>query len=134
MPEPERKGLLAEDKPVDSRREHQPRVMRLKRAEQYGVCRGVSRTAFSVTVHGTHRTSSRLAPGSASSSIVWRIANIAHNDAMILPYDANQSRMEFSERTTCKIDGNNRYSCTRNQRSLLVSRTRPRTLRRKMIN
>ena len=29
-----------------------------------------------------------------------RIANIAVNDAMILPYDANRGRMEFSERTT----------------------------------
>jgi hypothetical protein len=28
-----------------------------------------------------------------------RIANIALNDAMILPYDANPDRMEFSERT-----------------------------------
>ena len=28
-----------------------------------------------------------------------RIANIAINDAMILPYDANPARMEFSERT-----------------------------------
>jgi hypothetical protein len=27
------------------------------------------------------------------------IANIALNDAMILPYDANPGRMEFSERT-----------------------------------
>jgi hypothetical protein len=27
------------------------------------------------------------------------IANIAPNDAMILPYDANPGRMEFSERT-----------------------------------
>jgi hypothetical protein len=29
-----------------------------------------------------------------------RIANIALNDVVILPYDANPSRMEFSERTT----------------------------------
>ena len=28
-----------------------------------------------------------------------RIANIDPNDAMILPYDTNPSRMEFSERT-----------------------------------
>ena len=28
-----------------------------------------------------------------------RIANIALNDAMILPYNANPGRMEFSERT-----------------------------------
>ena len=28
-----------------------------------------------------------------------RIANIALKDAMILPYDANPGRMEFSERT-----------------------------------
>src|ERR1019366_1125506 len=28
-----------------------------------------------------------------------RIANIAINDTMILPYDANPARMEFSERT-----------------------------------
>jgi hypothetical protein len=28
-----------------------------------------------------------------------RIANIALNDAMILPYDANPDRMEFSEGT-----------------------------------
>jgi hypothetical protein len=28
-----------------------------------------------------------------------RIANIADQDAMILPYDANPRRMEFSERT-----------------------------------
>jgi len=28
-----------------------------------------------------------------------RIANIALNDAMILPYDANPGRMKFSERT-----------------------------------
>jgi hypothetical protein len=28
-----------------------------------------------------------------------RIANIAVNDAMILPYNANPGRMEFSERT-----------------------------------
>jgi hypothetical protein len=28
-----------------------------------------------------------------------RITNIAINDAMILPYDANLARMEFSERT-----------------------------------
>jgi hypothetical protein len=28
-----------------------------------------------------------------------RIANIAFNDAMILPYDANPRRMVFSERT-----------------------------------
>jgi hypothetical protein len=28
-----------------------------------------------------------------------RIANIAFNDAMILPYDATPSRMEFSEWT-----------------------------------
>jgi hypothetical protein len=28
-----------------------------------------------------------------------RIANIALNDAMILPYHANPGRMEFSERT-----------------------------------
>lgn len=31
-----------------------------------------------------------------------RILNIALNDAMILPYDANLGRMEFSERTTTK--------------------------------
>jgi hypothetical protein len=30
---------------------------------------------------------------------VYRITNIALNDAMILPYDANPGRMEFSERT-----------------------------------
>ena len=30
-----------------------------------------------------------------------RIANIALNDAMILPYGANLGRMEFSERTGC---------------------------------
>jgi hypothetical protein len=29
----------------------------------------------------------------------YRIANIALNDAMILPYNANPGRMEFSERT-----------------------------------
>ena len=29
-----------------------------------------------------------------------RIANIAPNDAMILPYDANPGGMEFSVRTT----------------------------------
>ena len=34
----------------------------------------------------------------------------------------------------CKIDGNQRYSWIRNQRSLFVSRARPRTLRRKTIN
>ena len=28
-----------------------------------------------------------------------RIANIAQNNAMILPYDANPGRMEFSETT-----------------------------------
>jgi hypothetical protein len=28
------------------------------------------------------------------------IANIAFNEAMILPYNANPSRIEFSERTT----------------------------------
>ena len=30
----------------------------------------------------------------------YRIANIAPNNAMILPYDTNPGRMEFSERTT----------------------------------
>ena len=35
---------------------------------------------------------------------------------------------------TGKIDGNNRYSWTRSQQSLLVSRTWLRTLRRKMIS
>jgi len=30
---------------------------------------------------------------------VCRITNIALNDAMILSYDANPNRMEFSERT-----------------------------------
>jgi hypothetical protein len=29
-----------------------------------------------------------------------RITNIDQNDAMILPYDANPRRMEFSESTT----------------------------------
>jgi hypothetical protein len=29
----------------------------------------------------------------------YGIANIALNDAMILPYNANPGRMEFSERT-----------------------------------
>jgi hypothetical protein len=29
----------------------------------------------------------------------YRIANIAPNNAMILPYDANPGRMEFSVRT-----------------------------------
>jgi hypothetical protein len=32
-----------------------------------------------------------------------RIANIAINDAMILPYDANLARMKFSERTGDEI-------------------------------
>jgi hypothetical protein len=38
---------------------------------------------------------------------------------------------------TCRIDGNQRYSWIKNQRSLFVlfvSRTRPRTLRLKTIN
>src|ERR1035437_10581610 len=34
-----------------------------------------------------------------------RIANIAFNDAMILSYDANPSRIEFSERTSDKPFG-----------------------------
>jgi len=34
---------------------------------------------------------------------------------------------------TCSIDGNHRYSWTKNQRPLFVSRARPRTLRRKTI-
>jgi hypothetical protein len=34
-----------------------------------------------------------------------RIANIAINDAMILPYDANPGRMEFSERTMVQLTG-----------------------------
>ena len=29
---------------------------------------------------------------------IYRTAIIAHNDAMILPYDANPSRTEFSDR------------------------------------
>ena len=33
------------------------------------------------------------------SACACRIANIALNDAMILPYNANPGRMEFSERT-----------------------------------
>jgi hypothetical protein len=33
-----------------------------------------------------------------------RIANIALNDAMILSYDANLGRMEFSEGTGVKIE------------------------------
>jgi hypothetical protein len=35
---------------------------------------------------------------------------------------------------TCRIDGNQRYSWIRNQRSLFVSRTRPWSLRRNTIN
>src|SRR5712692_10448357 len=35
---------------------------------------------------------------------------------------------------SCRIDGNQRYSWIRNQRSLLVSRTRPWSLRLKTIN
>jgi hypothetical protein len=31
------------------------------------------------------------------------IANIAQNDAMILPYDASPDRMTFSERTACTV-------------------------------
>jgi hypothetical protein len=32
-----------------------------------------------------------------------RNANIAIDDAMILPYDANLARMEFSERAPCTL-------------------------------
>jgi hypothetical protein len=42
------------------------------------------------------------------------IANIAPNDAMILPYDANPGRIEFSERTgRCLLNGErqNDYCC-----------------------
>ena len=35
---------------------------------------------------------------------------------------------------TCEIDGNQRYSWIKNQRSLFVSRTRPCSLRFNMIN
>jgi len=35
---------------------------------------------------------------------------------------------------TCKIDGTHRYSWIKNHRSLFVSRTRPRIVRRKTIN
>ena len=35
----------------------------------------------------------------------YKIANIALNDAMILPYNANPGRMEFSERTGIQGDG-----------------------------
>jgi hypothetical protein len=43
-----------------------------------------------------HRDLNRSATNIPSAH---RIANIALNDAMILPYDANPGRMEFSERT-----------------------------------
>ena len=35
---------------------------------------------------------------------------------------------------TCRIDGNQRYSWTKNQRSLFANWTPPRSLRRKTIN
>jgi hypothetical protein len=38
-----------------------------------------------------------------------RIANIALNDAMILSYDANLGRMEFSERTHDAFSGDRSY-------------------------
>ena len=53
--------------------------------------------------HSAMVTSSRhrdLNRPTANIPSAYRIANIALNDAVILPYDANPGRMEFSEWTT----------------------------------
>ena len=69
------------------------------------------RQALSLEETTIRVTSDRIVKFSASSRLhdlnrsttnipsACRIANIALNDAMILPYDANPGRMEFSERT-----------------------------------
>jgi hypothetical protein len=48
---------------------------------------------------GTPKAHERRVCLMCKSACACRVANITLNDAMILPYDANPGRVEFSERT-----------------------------------